>query len=339
LSLSDQAACMRDLHRLLTEDGLAGVPVLTTSAVSPGGAAELHEFLVSTVAAHRARTARLGADLDRMAARVVPLVPQRGSDPALRDGERALRNAFAAAAGVPAVVDATGRAYERRALATMGWPPLRWVGKLRPDPLRRLGVGSSSSQPGLLRRTSLPSSSAPSRAAADSAVRALADTASAGLPAPWPRKLLEAAKLRATDVPDALDRVVGGADLGMDRRPRWWLVVAAIQWVVLGAALVGGLWLGLIAVLAYLQIDLDPPALGPFAWPTVLLAAGLAAGLLLRVVIRPVVAFGAARRRRQVTSELLQRVETVAEDFVLAPLRQELCVYGQLSTAAQGLSR
>ena len=30
---------------------------------------------------------------------------------------------------------------------------------------------------------------------------------------------------------------------------------------------------------------------------------------------------------------------TVAEDFVLAPLREELCVYRQLSTAAQGLQR
>lgn len=339
LSLAEQAVCIRDLHRLLTEDGLAGVPVLTTSAVTPGGVGELHEFLVSTVAAHRARTARVAADLDQMADRVTPLVPKRGSEPALRDGERQLRNAFAAAAGVPAVVDASGRAYERRALAVVGWPPLRWVGKLRPDPLRRLGIGVSSGQPGERRRTSLPSTSAVSRAGADSAVRALADTASAGLPAPWPRKLLEAAKSRATDVPDALDRVVGGANLGIDRPPRWWLLVAAIQWGLLGAALAGGLWLGLIAVLAYLQIDLDAPALGPFAWPTVLLVGGLAAGLLVRMVIRPLVAFGAARRRRRVTSELLHRVEKIAEDFVLVPLRAELSVYGELSTAAHKLSR
>ena len=125
----------------------------------------------------------------------------------------------------------------------------------------------------------------------------------------------------------------------MDRAPRWWRLVAAIQWVLLGAALVGSLWLGLIAVLAYLQIDLDAPSLGPFAWPTVLLVGGLAAGLLLRVVIRPWVAIGAARRRRRVTSELLRRVETVAEDFVLAPLRAELTVYTQLSAAVHALTR
>jgi hypothetical protein len=125
----------------------------------------------------------------------------------------------------------------------------------------------------------------------------------------------------------------------MDRPPRWWRLVAALQWGVLGAALVGGLWLGLLAVLAYLQVDLDTPSLGPFAWPTVLLVGGLAAGLLLRVVISPFVAVGAARRRRRVTSELRQRVETVAEDLVLAPLRAELASYGQLSAAVHGLSR
>lgn len=339
LALADQATCIRDLHRLLTEDGLAGVRVLTTSAVTPEGAAELHGFLVSTVRAHRARAARVAADLDRMATRVTPLVPQRRSEPALRDGERRLRAAFAGAAGVPAVVDATGRAYERRALAAMGWPPLRWVGKLRPDPLRRLGIGDSNRDPEPLRRTSLPSSSAASRAAADSAVRALADTASADLPAPWPRKLLEAAKSLAPDIPDALDRAVGGAKFGMDRPPRWWRLIAVMQWGVLGAALVGGLWLAIIAGLAYLQIDLDAPALGPFAWPTVLLVGGLAAGLLLRVVIGPVVAVGAARRRRRVASELLQRIDTVAEDCVLGPLREELSAYAQLSAAAHGLGR
>lgn len=339
LSAPELDSCVADLDRLLAEDGLPGVPVLATSAVSPDGAAPLHEFLVSTVADHRARTARVSADLDSMAARLAPLAPPRRSEPALRDAERQLRTALAESAAVPAVVDAVGRAYSRRGLAAVGWPPVRWVPKLRPDPLRRLGLGQSGAQEEVLRRTSLPSGSAASRAAVDSAVRSLADTASAGLPAPWPRTLREAARSRAEEVPDALDRAVGGADLGMGRLPRWWRLVGAVQWGLLGAAVAGALWLGLIALLAYLQIDLDAPSLGPFAWPTVLLVGGLGLGLLLRVVIRPVVAMGAARRRRRAASELLGRVETVAEEFVLAPLRAELAAYGQLSAAVHALGR
>ena len=96
----------------------------------------------------------------------------------------------------------------------------------------------------VLRRTSLPSASAASRAGVDSAVRSLADAASGGLPAPWPRMLLEAAKSRAGAVPDALDRAVGGADLGTNRPPRWWRLVGAVQWVLLAAAVAGGVWLG-----------------------------------------------------------------------------------------------
>ncbi len=143
LSAHDLESCLRDLRRLLDEDGLHGVPVLATSAVTPDGTVPLREFLASTVADHRARTARVSADLDSVAARLTPLVPQRRSEPALRDAESRLQTAIAAAAGVPAVVDAVGRAYERRGLAAVGWPPLRWVPKLRPDPLRRLGLGPS----------------------------------------------------------------------------------------------------------------------------------------------------------------------------------------------------
>lgn len=334
------AACLRDLDHLLVEDGLAGAPTLATSAVTPDGTAPLREFLVSTVAQHRARTARVSADLDSMAARLAPLVPQRRSEPALREGERQLRTALAGAAGVPAVVDAVGRAYERRALAAVGWPLLSWIGRLRRDPLRRLGLGQPvERQLEVLRRTSMPSGSAASRAAADSAVRSLADTASAGLPSPWPRMLLEVARSRAADVPDALDRAVGGAELGMARPPRWWSLVSALQWGLLATAVVGGAWLGLLALLAYLQIDFDAPSLGPFAWPTVLLIGGLALGLLLRLVIRPFVAVGALRRRRRAAAELHRRVDAVGEDLVLEPLRAELSVYGQLSDAVHRLSR
>ncbi len=339
LSLPDLASCMRDLHRLLADDGLTGVPVLATSAVKPEGASELHEFLVSTVADHRARTARVSADLDAMAARLTPLVGARRSEPALRDAERQLRSALAGAAAVPTVVDAVGRAHTRRGLAATGWPPLRWIPKLRPDPLRRLGLDAPDTQGEILRRTSMPSGSAAARAGVDSAVRALADTASDGLPAPWPRTMREAARSQADTVPDALDRAVGGADLGMARPPRWWRLVGVLQWLLVAVAVAGGGWLGALAVLAYLQIDLDTPSLGPFALPTVLLLGGLALGLMLRVLVRPFVAVGAARRRRKVASELHRRVDGVAEDLVLAPLRTELMRYAQLSTAVHAISR
>ena len=338
LSAPDVAACVRDLDRLLTEDGLGGVPVLATSAVTPDGASPLREFLVATVADHKARTARVSADLDTTAARLAPLVPLPKSVPALRDAERRLQTALAGAAGVPAVVGAVGRAYERRGLAAVGWPPLRWIHHMRPDPLRRLGLGQASMGDEVLRRTSLPSASAASRAGVDSAVRSLADTASGGLPAPWPRILLEAAKSRAGPCPthwtgqsavrtsdeSATAMVasgrgdpVGAPGCGSRR----WRVARCYRPVGLPA-------------------DRSPCAL---TW-----AVRMADGAARR---RTRVGTGApsadqtfrggrgARRRRRATAELGQRVEAVGEEFVLSPLRTELSVYGELSTAVHRLSR
>ncbi len=352
LSGADLASCVRDMHRLLIDDGLTGVPVLATSALTADGVAPLREFLVATVADHRARTARVSADLDVMSDRLALLVPPRRSEPMLADAELKLLSALAAAAGVPTVVDAVAQTYRRRALAAVGWPPVRWIYNLRPDPLRRLGLGQSSaqgdvskgavskgavSQGDVLRRTSMPSTSAVSRAAADSAVRSLADTASTGLPSPWPRMLREAAKGRIAELPDALDRVVGAADFGMNQPPRWWRLIGVVQWVLMGAAVVGGGWLALIAVLAYLQIHVEAPSLGPLAWPTALLVGGLVFGLALRVVVSPLVAVGAARRSRRAASELHRRVDAVADDLVLAPLRAELGAYGEMSAAVARL--
>ena len=60
-----------------------------------------------------------------------------------------------------------------------------------------------------------------------------------------------AARSRSADLGDALDRAVVRTDLGVDRKPFWWRVVNALQWLVTVAALAGAVWLlarvGLIA--------------------------------------------------------------------------------------------
>ncbi len=334
LSQAAVVECLTDLRGLLAADGLAGVPVLATSALTPERADPLRAFLVRTVAEHRARTARIAADLTEVAGRLAPLVPAGRRTPDLRTEGARLRAALERSAGVPAVVDAVARAHQRRGVAATGWPPLRWLSKLRPDPLRRLGLGRGSAD-AMVNRTSLPAGSAVSRAGVDTAVRAAADAASAGLPQPWPGLLLGAARARVSDVPDALDRAVGGADLGMSRPPRWWRLASALQWALLGVAVGGLVWLGVLAVLAYLQVDLEPPRLGAIAWPTLLLVGGLLAGLLVRLLARPFVAVGAARRRRGAARELSRRVGGVADELVLTPLRAELETFGRLAQAVR----
>jgi hypothetical protein len=82
---------------------------------------------------------------------------------------------------VPAVVEATEQAYRHRAGADDRWPPVQWMRRMRPDPLRRLHlerhgvdrrpVRGSSAAPTPLPRSStdagdlVPGSTAAERAA------------------------------------------------------------------------------------------------------------------------------------------------------------------------------
>ena len=68
-----------------------------------------------------------------------------------------------------------------------------------------------------LQRTSLPATGAVERSRVELALRRLADDASAGLPDPWPDTVRDAARSRAGDLADSLDRAVATTDLGVAR--------------------------------------------------------------------------------------------------------------------------
>ncbi|MDQ1720805.1 MAG: hypothetical protein QOI26_539, partial [Pseudonocardiales bacterium] len=127
-------ACRRDLSRLLVDDGLAGVPVLVTSATRGDGLARLTAALAERVSTSQAAVARLHADTDDALSALDPFCSSR-SPKADRDAarsEEALVRALSIAAGVGPVADAAGRSYRMRAWASVGWPPTRWLARLRP---------------------------------------------------------------------------------------------------------------------------------------------------------------------------------------------------------------
>ncbi|MFF4622960.1 YfjP family GTPase [Nonomuraea jabiensis] len=130
--------CLRDLRRLLDEDGLAGVPVLPVSARTGAGLAELRALLNDRVAERKSWSTRLAADVTTAAARLG--TPEEA--PAGQAMDRALTTALCEAAGVPLVVEAVAKGHRHRAVVATGWPVTRWIRKLRPDPLRRLRIGT-----------------------------------------------------------------------------------------------------------------------------------------------------------------------------------------------------
>ncbi|WP_225233793.1 GTPase [Klenkia terrae] len=309
---ADLAACRADLRGLLDAEGLADAALLTLSGRTGEGLPELLALLGRRVAERRAATQRLTADV-RGVARALQVHCGPGTRTATDDA--GLTRALAAAAGVPAITAAVERSTVKAGTAATGWPVVRWLGKLRPDPLRRLHLGTGG-------RSSLPEVGSVQEAGVATAVRRARDAAGEGLPLAWTDDLRATSEVHADRLADRLDRAVSGTDLGSERTPLWQRGVGALQWAVTAAALVGVLWLLGLVVLGWLQLDdLVPlPRVEGLPVPTLLLVGGLLAGLLLAVLARPFIGLRARRRARRARRRLEEAVAGVARTEVLDPL-------------------
>ena len=356
LSPSEVGQCLADLRRLLDNDGLTGVPALAVSAYGSPGCDELRGVLERAVAARQAALLRLSGDIDGVTADLSTMVSLWVAGPALdQDTLRALDNALAAAAGVPAVAQLTEYAYRRRAAGYLGWPVLHRrrrespaardeaaePAEPRPDKTRPEGTPPHGRRPDGTRpaRPSAEPTSA-QRAALGPAVRAVADQPAGALPAPWPAVLRAAAGAHLDDLPAALDRAVARTDLGLSRTPWWWRVVAGVQWLTVLAAAAGLVWLlvgyggralGLLSS-AY-------PALGAVPLPALLAVGGAVLGPALAAATRPLAAAAARRARLRAESRLRGAVAEVSREYVVAPVRAVLTAYEQARTALADAGR
>ncbi|MBA2298651.1 MAG: GTP-binding protein HSR1, partial [Actinobacteria bacterium] len=153
---------------------------------------------------------------------------------------------------------------------------------------------------------------------------------------PWPRLVRGAATAEDERLPERLDRAVAAAELHV-ARPRWWSVAALFQRLLSGAAVVGALWLVILALLGYLRVDevVPLPELYGIPIPTWLLLGGTAAGIVLAFVARLVNGAGANRRARAAGRSLRAGVGGVAEELVVAPVERELEAHVRLCAAIE----
>ncbi|MEU4362486.1 GTPase [Promicromonospora sp. NPDC023987] len=370
LTPDETSAMLADLGRLVAEDGLAGARVLAVSARTGQGMDDLRGLLAKAAAKREAATARLAADERAVAQRIVD---ECGTPPSSRLGGEArgdLVAALEAAAGVPTVVDAVRASARRDARAATGWPLTRWVGRLRKDPLRRLGLRSTDREDRApsgredLMRTSLPTARPAVRSAAASAVRRYVEEVTRGVADPWVLAARSRGQAGIDQLPDALDQAVATTRVEASRRPVWWSLVNVVQWALVATVVAGLLWLLVLFGFAYLQLPPPPtPALtlptwsgddgivfpgapesgsgdglgvDPFRipWPTLMVLGGLALGLLLALVCRVLGALGARRRAHGARRRLRQSVGTVADRLVRTPVGEELSQLASCRAAA-----
>ena len=331
LSEEDRQRCLADLSRLLKADGVPGAQVLATSARTGLGVDELRQRLANVVAGAAAARTRLAGDVRTAAGAVRTGVADTEPDLGKRAAP-ALVDALARAAGIPTVVSAVDRDYRDQAVGATGWPFTRWVRSLRASPLRRLRLDPGSSDRStvidendvraVLGRSSLPPPTPAARAAVEMATRAVGDQAGSGLPVRWADAVSDAANPRGELMADRLDQAVVRTSLRA-RDPFWWTVLGLLQILLAVTAVAGFVWLAVLFVLGWLQMEalFETPTWGPLPVPALMFLGGLLAGVLLAALARFLAAIGGRRRARTMDRRLRESIETVATETVVDPVR------------------
>ncbi len=331
LTSEELKACLADLRRLLDDDGLSGVPVLATSAVTGDGLDELRKKSAKLATAKTAAAARLSADVDVLAAELSAAVAGPAVKTPSKKAVAQLEANLADSAGVPYVVGAVRTSMLHRGSLATGWPLVKWIGRFRPDPLRRLRIGSGARhaelEPDVAPHSSLPNRGSIAEARLRTGLRTLSSEISDGLPSHWQEAIQGAVHNSLATLPDSLDRAVVTANLHTERQPLWWQLLRFLQWLLIAAVLLGVLWLSVDVVLAYFQLPRLPRVMIsdiPFPLPTLLVGGGLALGFVLSLVSRVFVGLGARSKARRARSILNRRVAEVADREVVQPAQAEL---------------
>ncbi len=334
----DLDAVTASLAGILADEGLQGVDVVPVSARTGRGIAELSGAIRGLAESRAAATRRIAADAERAATELLPFAVEHSLAPPSEGAKAALSEELGAAAGVPVVVDAVRSAYRRDAHATMGWPVTRWLAGLRPDPLRRLNLRRQDVAPEL-RRSSLPVARPAQQARVDHALRVFGDAAAHGAVEPWHSSIRDAARGTSEDLADALDSAITGTDLETGRKG-WWMLFGVLQWIAFAALVAGLAWLGVLAVLGFLQLPaIEAPRVEGFPMPTLLILGGLATGILLGVVAALLARWGAGRRASRVRRWLLAACSRAAHDVVLRPVEGEVERCNEFSAAVHAAAR
>ncbi|MGQ2910559.1 GTPase [Aeromicrobium sp.] len=324
---SDRERALGDVRAILEREGLPDVPVIGVSAHRGDGVDDLKRELARRIRAKASAKDRLAQDVAEAAQRVVA-TGGRADIPGLTDIDRqALDLALLDSVGAPQLVEAVEASTLRTARRHTGWPPLRWVGRLRKDPLRELGIDPTGSVASLTRAVR-PSIGHVQRAQAESAVREIAEKAAVGLERPWRDAVRRASVRTGDDVVRELDDTIDRIDLGLSRTPVWWRLVDVLQWLAFAAFVAGVGWgaVELASRVAGWEVPEAPVVLG-FSLPLLLLVGGLAVGVVLAVLARVTVRASARRRAQRAEAVLRRTVDEVAQDKVLAPLQAELDRY------------
>lgn len=318
---------LADVRRILTDEGLPDVPVIGVSATRGDGIDELKRELAARIRAKSSAKGRLSSDI-AAAADVIAQVGGTAQDAGLSDADRqTLQDALVDCAGVPQLVEAIASSTRRRASLHTDWPPLRWIGRFREDPLDELQLDPDLSLSSLA-RAALPEAGNVQRASAELAIRDASERASAGLERPWRDAVRDAANPPGDDIIGELESAIHATSVDVARPSLWWKAVHVLQIIGLVVVVAGLVWLVAQAVTSFSSLEL--PDLGEVAGVPMAAVAAVGAvvgGLLVAGLSRLAAGVGGRRKARRADVALRTAIAEVAAERVIAPIEGELGSY------------
>lgn len=323
--------CVADLRRLLEAEGLADPRIVTTAAVAEDGVHGFRDVLVDTVAARRARTERLSADVDRVAERFTGYRLDAEPPTTVDEGRRAeLIQALTDAAGAPAVAEAMESAYELRASDFIGWPVTAMITRLRSDPLRRMRLTELREE----LRNAFTGPIGAQQGDVDNALQNVTEGVTAELPPHWGRSVRTAARSHATEIPEALGESLKEALPTFNVVPRWWWLVKTWQYFLILVAVLSVVWIGFLVAYGLLDVGGEDPGglvgqAGLIPYVAILVVCTLGMGWLTASACRNMVALSSARHGEKMEHHMRQGIERVSHEKVIEPIEDELEIYAR----------
>jgi len=330
LTRDEADACLQDLRRLLDADGLESVRTLAISATRGDGVENLRRVLAGVVRDRSAIAERVGADLQASTDAVFAGLAVAEPGDAEPPGADRLVEELSAAAGVPTVAAALAAEYRRRGRKRAGWPLLRWLRWLTPDPRARVSRVVAEQDLQAITTSRVLASAPSQRPRVALAVEAATAASAATLPPRWADAVRESISRADGDLAGALDARVSAVDLKLSP-PAWWWLVATLQFLTSLLALGGAVWLLLIGLLRVgTQLGtgrviraqtLDPARPIGLPLPLVMIVVGLGLGSVLAGLTAWALRVGAGRRGLAAQLQLRLAVEAVAYQRVIVPIR------------------
>lgn len=314
---AERDACVADLHRILSSEGLGKVRIVPISATEGTGLATLREALSEMASRRTAAVQRIDGDLRKAAddlAAHLGLPPEKPLDP------QPLVEVVASAARVDDRVAAEAQRYAVMARRATRPPLIRALSAIIP----RRTPGSTFAADDFD-----PQARDPSPVAVQHALQELSVRVGRGLTRPWRSRLREVA-LSASEplqrlTSDALARVTATPP-----RRRWWRPVSLVWGVFELLALVGLGWLIVLAVSGYLELPVgDPPVVGGVSLPIALTVVGVVGWVIFRFVRDRVIATGAARYGEWVRRRYHTEIAAATKEAI-SPLALEVASYQRL---------